>query len=146
VFFICGSVFCVLESTDPPLRAMSRWSDVIGLRDAKRAIHEAIMLPKLLPGLCVGIRSPPEGILLYGPPGTGKTLLAQVAAAESGLPLFCVTPSSVLSSMPSCISGGPCRSRGRPACRRHSLPASAPLRTTELFHRGMRGQADLEAR
>jgi SpoVK/Ycf46/Vps4 family AAA+-type ATPase len=76
---------------------MSHWGDVIGLHAAKRAIHESLLFPSLLPSVCVGIRRLPSNILLYGPPGTGKTLLARVAAAESNLPLHCVSPSSILS-------------------------------------------------
>jgi len=75
-----------------------RFKDVIGLKDAKRALREALLLPSLfLPKELVGIRSVSSCILLFGPPGTGKTVLAEAAAFESKRPLFRVSPSSVLS-------------------------------------------------
>ena len=76
----------------------ARFSDVIGLLEAKRCIREVLELPSLLPpGTLSGIRSLPTAILLHGPPGTGKTLLALAAATECGLPLHTITPSSILS-------------------------------------------------
>jgi SpoVK/Ycf46/Vps4 family AAA+-type ATPase len=75
-----------------------RFNDVIGLKDAKRALREALLLPSLFsPKELVGIRSVSSCILLFGPPGTGKTVLAEAAAFESKRPLFRVSPSSVLS-------------------------------------------------
>ena len=53
------------------------FGDIASLDEPKRILHEAIMLPLLIPELFVGIREPWKGVLLFGPPGTGKTLLAK---------------------------------------------------------------------
>ena len=57
--------------------------DVIGLNEAKKALHEAIDIPILHPKLIkkydVGSI---KGILLFGPPGTGKTMLMTAVANE----------------------------------------------------------------
>jgi SpoVK/Ycf46/Vps4 family AAA+-type ATPase len=60
-------------------------SDVVGLEEAKKALHEAVEIPILHPDLIKkydigGIK----GILLFGPPGTGKTLLMTAVANELG--------------------------------------------------------------
>ena len=61
----------------------TRWTDVGGLEDVKRALHEAAVLPLTHGPLFtrMGVR-PPRGILLYGGPGRGKTLLARALAGE----------------------------------------------------------------
>ena len=58
-------------------------NDVVGLEEAKKALHEAVEIPILHPDLVKkydisGVR----GILLFGPPGTGKTLLMSAVANE----------------------------------------------------------------
>ncbi len=58
-----------------------KWSDVVGLDDAKNALRESITFPTIRPDLFpLGW---PRGVLLYGPPGCGKTLLAAAVAAET---------------------------------------------------------------
>ncbi|RMB12376.1 CDC48 family AAA ATPase [Eilatimonas milleporae] len=61
----------------------TRWSDVGGLEDVKRALHEAAVLPLTHGPLFarMGVR-PPRGILMHGGPGRGKTLLARALAGE----------------------------------------------------------------
>ena len=49
-----------------------RWSDIIGLDNARRLSKEAVVYPIRYPQLFSGILSPWKGLLLYGPPGTGK--------------------------------------------------------------------------
>ena len=57
-----------------------KWSEVIGLEDAKNALRESIVYPSKSPELFpLGW---PRGMLLYGPPGTGKTMLAAATANE----------------------------------------------------------------
>ncbi|MEC7711337.1 MAG: AAA family ATPase [Thermoproteota archaeon] len=57
-----------------------KWSEVIGLEDAKGALRESIVYPSKRPDLFpLGW---PRGMLLYGPPGTGKTMLAAATANE----------------------------------------------------------------
>jgi SpoVK/Ycf46/Vps4 family AAA+-type ATPase len=82
----------------PDPRALSR---VQGLRDVKRELEDAMLLPLRLPPrlrrALRGVRRPPRTFLLHGPPGTGKTLLAEAAAAAAGATLLCASPSAVLS-------------------------------------------------
>ena len=73
------------------------WEMVAGLKDAKRALQEAAILPILRPDLYCGLRSPPRGILLYGPPGTGKTMLVRAVAHESQCILFACSASAMTS-------------------------------------------------
>jgi len=57
-----------------------KWSEVIGVDDAKKALKESIVFPSKRPDLFpLGW---PKGMLLYGPPGTGKTMLAAATAHE----------------------------------------------------------------
>jgi SpoVK/Ycf46/Vps4 family AAA+-type ATPase len=57
-----------------------KWSDVIGVDDAKNALRESIVYPTKRADLFpLGW---PKGILLYGPPGCGKTILAAATANE----------------------------------------------------------------
>jgi len=57
-----------------------KWSEVIGLDDAKGALRESIVYPSKRPDLFpLGW---PRGMLLYGPAGTGKTMLAAATANE----------------------------------------------------------------
>ena len=57
-----------------------RWTDVIGVDDAKNALRESIVYPTKRSDLFpLGW---PRGILLYGPPGCGKTILAAATANE----------------------------------------------------------------
>lgn len=63
-----------------------RWTDIGGLREARRTLEEVLALPVRYRALyeAAPLRLP-SGLLLYGPPGCGKTLIAAAAARECGL-------------------------------------------------------------
>ncbi|GAX85588.1 hypothetical protein CEUSTIGMA_g13003.t1 [Chlamydomonas eustigma] len=71
--------------------------DVSGLEDVKQELRSAVLWPLKMPEIFRGYRQPAKTFLLVGPPGTGKTMLVEKLAAEAGLVLLSVTPSSVLS-------------------------------------------------
>lgn len=78
-----------------PAESNVKWSDVIGLEDAKRIIREAIVYPWLRADLFpLGW---PTGILLFGPPGCGKTLLIAAAATEVNAILYTLDAATVMS-------------------------------------------------
>ncbi len=59
--------------------------DVVGLKEAKKALYEAVEVPILHPELIKKFDiSSTKGILLFGPPGTGKTMLMRAVANELG--------------------------------------------------------------
>jgi len=72
-----------------------RWSDVVGIDDAKNALRESIVYPSKRSDLFpLGW---PRGILLYGPPGCGKTVLAAATANELDGYFINVDASSMMS-------------------------------------------------
>ena len=77
----------VVKAADGP-----RWTDIVGLDEAKRAVRGTLMTVRL-PHAFGRARPPPRGLLLSGPPGTGKTLVARAIAAESGFTFFSISPS-----------------------------------------------------
>ena len=74
-----------------------KFSDVVGLKDAKEILREIIIVPNLRPDLFKGLRSPPRGLLLFGPPGTGKTMIAKAVATECKCTFFNISASSLTS-------------------------------------------------
>ena len=72
-----------------------KWSRVVGLEQAKKAIKEAIVYPVQRPDLFpLGW---PRGILLFGPPGCGKTLIAAAVATEIDATFMSVDAASIMS-------------------------------------------------
>ncbi|MDP7131095.1 MAG: AAA family ATPase, partial [Planctomycetota bacterium] len=79
-------------------RPMTRWDDIGGMDEVKKALEDAIILPLRKPELFEKMRlRPTNGILLAGPPGTGKTLIARAAANECGVNFIVVNGPSLVS-------------------------------------------------
>ena len=73
------------------------FDDIVGLKEAKQALREAIVMPAMRPDLFHGLRAPPKGILMFGPPGNGKTMLAKAIASECNCRFFNISASSLTS-------------------------------------------------
>jgi vacuolar protein-sorting-associated protein 4 len=74
-----------------------KWTDIAGLHEAKKSLHEALIMPIKYPNFFVGNVKPWRGILLYGPPGTGKTFIAKACATECESTFFSVSSSDLMS-------------------------------------------------
>jgi SpoVK/Ycf46/Vps4 family AAA+-type ATPase len=73
----------------------TKWEEIGGLKEAKREVKEAIILP-MVSGKPAFIEVP-HTLLLYGPPGTGKTLLAKAASNTLKANFFEAKTSTLLS-------------------------------------------------
>ena len=73
------------------------FDDVIGMKQTKDALVEAVILPKKFPSMFKGNRKPWSAILMYGPPGTGKSYLAKAVATEADSNFFSISSSSIMS-------------------------------------------------
>ena len=78
----------------------TRFDEIAGLEDVKKAIFTRMVYPVQYPELAgkYGIERG-GGILLYGPPGTGKTMIARAVASEIQATMFTVKPSEIMSKM-----------------------------------------------
>lgn len=74
-----------------------KFEGIYGMDDAKTALKESLVLPRLHPNLFQGERRPWNSILLFGPPGTGKSHLSSAIAKETGCPLLTVSASEIVS-------------------------------------------------
>lgn len=75
------------------------FKDIVGLKEVKDIMEEAVIRPRQRPDLYTGIRAPPKGLLLYGPPGNGKTFLCKALAKESECTFFALSASSILNKL-----------------------------------------------
>jgi vacuolar protein-sorting-associated protein 4 len=73
------------------------WDDIIGMDELKKLLKRTVQAPLEMPTLFKGFRVMPSSFLLYGPPGVGKTHIVRALANESGLCLYPVTISSLIS-------------------------------------------------
>ena len=75
------------------------FDDIIGLADAKAAIHRILIDPLKSPEIYgrYGIKAG-GFILLEGPPGTGKTTFAKAAASELEVPFAEIDSNSLINS------------------------------------------------
>ena len=97
---LCARALSLYANLCPPLHPQSPHTPATPCQQnssVKEELEEAVFLPLRHPQLFRGIRRPPRHFLLHGPPGTGKTLLVEKLAAEAGLTLLALGPSSVLS-------------------------------------------------
>lgn len=70
---ICGSQSCSTLVTRS-LRCMHRWTDIAGLKEAKRVLEEATVLPMIMPEFFTGIRRPVKVGAAPVAGSTGQTL------------------------------------------------------------------------
>eukprot|EP01083_Nonionella_stella_P131331 398941_1 len=76
-----------------------QWSDIIGLKDAKTRLKEAVIIPLRFPQLFKS-RMPYKGILLYGPNGCGKSHLINGCLTELNskkIPMFYIRFADLIS-------------------------------------------------
>ncbi|MFH0754458.1 MAG: AAA family ATPase [Candidatus Omnitrophota bacterium] len=77
-------------------RVNVKWSDVIGMENAKKEAWEIVDLLKDRSRLKAVGGKMVKGIMLMGPPGCGKTYLAKAMATEAGFPFISVTGSEFI--------------------------------------------------
>lgn len=70
-----------------------RFSDVIGLDNAKQEAKEVVELMKDRAKLKAIGGQVIKGLIFFGPPGTGKTLMAKAIATEAGIPFISMSGS-----------------------------------------------------
>ncbi len=90
-----GGLNEVIEGTLLIEKPKVTWDDIAGLKEAKRAIEDAVIIPIKRMDLFEG-RESYRAMLLHGPPGCGKTLLAKAAANECNLPFFILSAADIM--------------------------------------------------
>ena len=78
------------EKFKPVMGSKTRFSDVAGMKEAKKEIQEFVEFLKHSDRFTNLGAKVPCGAILFGPPGTGKTLLAKAVAGEAGVPFYSV--------------------------------------------------------
>ena len=87
------SIVDLNKSSEIMKNIKTKFSDVIGQKNARRSVEEFVDILKNKEKYSnVGVKVP-KGALLSGPPGTGKTLIAKAIAGESNLPFVNMTGS-----------------------------------------------------
>ena len=87
------SIVDLNKSTEIMKNIETKFSDVIGQKNARRSVEEFVDILKNKKKYSdIGVKVP-KGALLSGPPGTGKTLIAKAIAGESNLPFVNMTGS-----------------------------------------------------
>jgi cell division protease FtsH len=74
-------------------RPETRFSDIIGIEDAKAEVQDLVAYLKDPKQFSTLGGTAPHGVILAGPPGTGKTRLAQAMAGEAGCSFIAITGS-----------------------------------------------------
>jgi cell division protease FtsH len=85
-----------------------KWSDVIGMDEAKAEAWEVVELLKDHAKVSQIGGKMLRGVLFNGPPGCGKTYLAKAIATESGLPFLAISGSEFIEIF---VGTGPARVR-----------------------------------
>jgi cell division protease FtsH len=81
--------FSALKKTKIDARTVNiKFSDVVGLTEAKREAWEVVQLIKDRTRVKAIGGKILKGVLLVGPPGCGKTMLAKAVATEAGVPFI----------------------------------------------------------
>lgn len=75
----------------------TRFGDIGGLAEAKRALRQMVVLPLVRPGdlAAMGL-VPPAGVFLWGPLGNGLAMLPEACAAEAGATYVYVSGREIL--------------------------------------------------
>jgi len=90
-----GGIIEVIDGTLLKEKPNVSWDDIAGLKEAKRAVEDAIIIPMKRRDLFEG-RESYRAMLLHGPPGCGKTMLAKAAASECNLPFFSLSAADIM--------------------------------------------------
>ncbi|KJH42208.1 ATPase, AAA family [Dictyocaulus viviparus] len=79
--------------------SLPKFSDIIGIEDAKSTLFEALVDPVQYPDWFSNSDLKPwKTLLLYGPPGTGKSILSQAIVREINSLLYQVSSSDLIST------------------------------------------------
>ena len=94
LYLIQAGGFSALKKTKIDARAVNiKFSDVVGLTEAKREAWEVVQLIKDRTRVKAIGGKILKGVLLVGPPGCGKTMLAKAVATEAGVPFISISGS-----------------------------------------------------